>query len=457
MEDFVLKKSVFLLVGLLLVSCASAATQPAETQPAATVEPVTTTPPTEEPGPATEAPQDAGLTGQVWYLESYLDAQGAMTALLPGSQVTAEFSPDGRVGGSSGCNSYSGGYEVDGDQIKFGPLASTMMACMEPAGLMDQEAAYLQNLGQAASFRVLDGRLEMLNPAGQATLVFSATPPAADEQPPAQPAEAPASISQEGLKNATYLTEFTASGMAELKDGVYTEPAAPGSAAQTTVRLTDDIAYGLLPDGQTAAAAVLAIETGGSGAFYQLSLMMDASGQPINVASAFLGDRVMIHQVAFEEGKITVDMTTQGPEDPMCCPTQRVLEVYAYQDGQLVKVSSVELAQDSLTGAVWQWQEFQSSDGTVVKPENPAAYTLEFLPDGKLAVGADCNRAMGASTADGSQLTLQAAAMTRAACPPGSLSDQYLEYLNGVVSYVFQDGDLFLALKYDSGIMKFSR
>jgi heat shock protein HslJ len=93
----------------------------------------------------------------------------------------------------------------------------------------------------------------------------------------------------------------------------------------------------------------------------------------------------------------------------------------------------------------------------VVKPENPAAYTLEFLPDGKLAVGADCNRAMGASTADGSQLTLQAAAMTRAACPPGSLSDQYLEYLNGVVSYVFQDGDLFLALKYDSGIMKFSR
>jgi heat shock protein HslJ len=105
---------------------------------------------------------------------------------------------------------------------------------------------------------------------------------------------------------------------------------------------------------------------------------------------------------------------------------------------------------------VWQWSEFQSSDETVVKPENPEAYTLEFLPDGKLAAQADCNRAMGTYTVDGSLITLEVLGMTKAACPPGSLSDQYIEYLNNVVSYVFQDGDLYLALKFDSGILKFT-
>jgi heat shock protein HslJ len=461
MEDFVLKKSVILLIGLLLVSCATAtpqpaAPQPAETQPAAPAEPVETTPPTQEPSPTAEAPDAPGLTGQVWYLESYLDAQNALAALMPGSQVTAEFTPEGQVSGSSGCNRYSGGYEVDGDQIKFSPLASTMMACIEPAGLMEQEAAYLQNLGKAASFRLVDGKLEMLDAAGQVILVYSATPPVAAEQPPAQPAEIPASISLEGLKNATYLTEFTASGTATLKDGVYTEPTAPGSASQTTVTLLDDMAYGLLPDGQTAAAVVLAINTGGSGTFFQLSLMVDANGQPINVASTFLGDRVILHQVSFEEGKIIVELTRQGPEDPMCCPTQRMLDVYAYQDGQLTLESSVELAQPSLTGVVWQWQEFQSSDETVTKPENPEAYTLQFLEDGKLTIQADCNQVMGAYTVDGSSLTIEAQAMTKMACPPGSLSDKYIEYLNNVVSFVFQDGDLYLALKMDAGIMKFA-
>ena len=116
----------------------------------------------------------------------------------------------------------------------------------------------------------------------------------------------------------------------------------------------------------------------------------------------------------------------------------------------------MQVAGDSLTGVVWTWVEFQSSDETVVKPEDPAAYTLEFLPDGKLSLQADCNRATGTYTVDGSSLTLEVMGMTKAACPPGSLSDQYLEYLNNVVSYVFRDGNLYLALKFDSGIMEFA-
>lgn len=449
------RKSIIVLIGLLLVSCASSAPE----TPVATVQPVETEPPAAAPNPtvppSVETQAAGDLTGRVWYLETYKDAQGTQAPLLAGSQITAEFGSDGTLSGSSGCNRYTGSYQVDSDQLQIGALASTMMACLDPAGLMEQETAYLQVLSNAASFRLADSKLELLDDDGQVTLVFSETPPAAVE-PPASTGDVPASISQEGLENAVYRLDSTASGTVQLTDGVYVEPAAPGSAAQTKVELSDWIAYGLLPDGQTAAAVILVSSSGGSGTFYHLALMADASGQAVNLATTFLGDRVIIHALNFDESKIVVELTRQGPEDAMCCPTLRMLEVYAYQDGELVKVSSVELASPSLDGVVWQWAEFQSSDETLVKPENSEAYTLQFLPDGKLSIKADCNQAMGTYTMNGSQLMLEVGATTLAACPPGSLSEKYLQYLNDVVSYVFQDGDLYLALKMDAGIMKFT-
>lgn len=43
--------------------------------------------------------------------------------------VTIEFSDTGAVYGSSGCNRYSGAYELTGENLLFGQLASTRMAC----------------------------------------------------------------------------------------------------------------------------------------------------------------------------------------------------------------------------------------------------------------------------------------------------------------------------------------
>ena len=46
-----------------------------------------------------------------------------------------------RVSGSGGCNRVTGGFELDGEKLKLGPMAGTMMAC--PAG-MEQEQRFLQ-------------------------------------------------------------------------------------------------------------------------------------------------------------------------------------------------------------------------------------------------------------------------------------------------------------------------
>jgi heat shock protein HslJ len=150
------------------------------------------------------------------------------------------------------------------------------------------------------------------------------------------------------LANAEYQSEYVPSGTVKLDNGEYREPAAPGSATEIVVQLTGYIAYGEL-NGQPVAAVVLVTNPGGSGNFYDLAVMVDVNGSPVNIASISLGDRVQINGIAIENNAVVVDMVTHGPDDPMCCPTQHVVNTYALHGDQLVLQSSVQadtLAQD---------------------------------------------------------------------------------------------------------------
>jgi heat shock protein HslJ len=89
-----------------------------------------------------------------------------------GTNVTAKFE-NGEVSGSAGCNSYGGKYSASGSKVSMKDLVSTMMAC-DGQGVMDQESAFLQAMGQAASYTVNNGSLEVKNSNGETILVFSA-------------------------------------------------------------------------------------------------------------------------------------------------------------------------------------------------------------------------------------------------------------------------------------------
>lgn len=149
---------------------------------------------------------------------------------------------------------------------------------------------------------------------------------------------AESTITMEHLANMEYQSEFTKSGTAPLENGEYSEEAAPGSATQTSVMLTDHVAFGEL-NGEPAAAVVLVTDPGGSGTFYSLHVVVNQDGELIDIANTNLGDRVQINSLAIEDGKIVVDMVTHGPDDPMCCPTQEVTKRYELQD-ELVEVPS---------------------------------------------------------------------------------------------------------------------
>ena len=91
--------------------------------------------------------QEKSLQGS-WSLTAY-GPEGATTPAAPDSPASITFNDDGTVSGSSGCNGFGGGYSVEGDQVKFTELISTLMACEEP--LMTQEGTVFKVLNDTAS------------------------------------------------------------------------------------------------------------------------------------------------------------------------------------------------------------------------------------------------------------------------------------------------------------------
>jgi heat shock protein HslJ len=390
--------------------------------------------------------EPTSLVGTTWQAVSYNNSKGGAVSIILDTEITAEFDQDGTLSGSAGCNNYTATYETDEDLISIGPAASTRKFCAEPEGIMDQESQYLTALETAATYRIDGDRLELRTEDG--ALVASYVPK-----------QEAAGLDSETLENLEYQSEFTQSGIAPLVDGEYREPAAPGSATETIVNLTDHVAYGQM-EGQEVAAVILVTDPGGSGTFYELAIVVEQEGQPLNVATALLGDRVQIHGLSFSGEELIVKMIAHGPDDPMCCPTQEVIQTYALQGGELIQTSnqvvgSTESDNETLNGVVWKWEQFLESNDNTVVVDDPDRYTLEFLADGTVAIQADCNQASGTYIVEGSNLTIEVGPTTLAMCPPGSLSDRYLQHLGQVVSHVFDGGMLALSLRYDTGIMTF--
>jgi len=69
--------------------------------------------------------------------------------------------------------------------------------------------------------------------------------------------------------------------------------------------------------------------------------------------------------------------------------------------------------------------KFQSSDEKTLTPDDKAKYTISFGTDGRVSARIDCNRGAGTWKSSGpNQLQFGPLALTRAACPPGSLHDR---------------------------------
>jgi heat shock protein HslJ len=113
---------------------------------------------------------------------------------------------------------------------------------------------------------------------------------------------------------------------------------------------------------------------------------------------------------------------------------------------------------NSIPPVLWELKQMATGD-QVVTPDNPGSYTIQFLPDNLVAIGADCNRAGGTYTIDGSSLTMSDLFSTLALCGPESISDQYLANIQDVASFTIAgdlEDELVLSLKADGGQLNYA-
>jgi heat shock protein HslJ len=140
------------LLAALLAACPSPRSSGTADSARAAAAPDTTAP----AAPARTAPP-AALEGTEWRLADIggqPSPPGADSTRHPGFTLIAE----GRtVQGSAGCNRMKGTYQLDGQNLKFGPLATTRMAC--PA--MQTETAFLKALEATTRYEVSGSSLTL--------------------------------------------------------------------------------------------------------------------------------------------------------------------------------------------------------------------------------------------------------------------------------------------------------
>ena len=110
-----------------------------------------------------------------WQATAFLQGDAVKSVLL-GTEITASFDERGELSGSAGCNTYRASYTLGRGQIEIAEPTATRKTCAEPAGIMDQEAAYLAALAMAADYRV-DGRvLQLLTAEGTQVASYTRAP-----------------------------------------------------------------------------------------------------------------------------------------------------------------------------------------------------------------------------------------------------------------------------------------
>ncbi|BBB47429.1 hypothetical protein [Pelolinea submarina] len=142
----------------------------------------------------------------------------------------------------------------------------------------------------------------------------------------------------QALPDLAYPIEAAGSGTAQLIDGLFEEPAAPGSAAIIRIQLGTAQVFGdVNNDGFEDAAVTLVVDAGGSGTFTYLALVLNQDGTPQALPAVFLGDRIAVQSLSIQPSQVVVDLLTRAADEPMSAePTVAETLTFNLSGDQLV-------------------------------------------------------------------------------------------------------------------------
>jgi heat shock protein HslJ len=116
----------------------------------------------------TAAPPVNPLAGTRWQVTALgMPGLPGTSPVIPGTVLTMDFGSGGQLNGSSGCNTYSATYLVDGSQLAITMPIGAGMFCESPAGIMDQEQAFLGLIPVVDGFTIEGSSLYLSTSSGQ--------------------------------------------------------------------------------------------------------------------------------------------------------------------------------------------------------------------------------------------------------------------------------------------------
>jgi len=133
-------------------------------------------------------------------------------------------------------------------------------------------------------------------------------------------------------REAGYPMDHLGAGTIQLSKGAYHD-----SAAGLDVRLIATAVGDIDGDNRADAAVVLASQTGGSGTFVDLFALLDHDDGAVTRGPVSLGDRVKVDSIRVSDRAIRLHLLSHGPDDPLCCPTQRVVETFVLHADTLMR------------------------------------------------------------------------------------------------------------------------
>ena len=94
-----------------------------------------------------------------WDLLTYNNGNNAMESVMLGTNISAVFTPDGKIAGSSGCNEYTALYSLHGTTLGISQIKSTKRAC-DP-DIMTQENQYLALLAKVSTYEMKGDQMNL--------------------------------------------------------------------------------------------------------------------------------------------------------------------------------------------------------------------------------------------------------------------------------------------------------
>lgn len=119
-----------------------------------------------EPVPVSTETVKEQLLGKKWYCENMFERE-----IYGDVKPSLEFTADGKVRGTGGCNTISGPYTIDGEDITIGPLMSTKKYC--GAGTNDQEFTFMTLVQTVQKLKIEDDELHLYREVRTNPMVFT--------------------------------------------------------------------------------------------------------------------------------------------------------------------------------------------------------------------------------------------------------------------------------------------